>query len=242
MHLTELDGIRRPAPAEHLGHVRPDRGRDEHLLAVGDEGRQPLTAPGVELGEDVVEDEHRVVAEVTAQEAVCRELESQREAPRLAVAGIALRRELAERQDEVVAVRPDEGDAALDLVGPHLLEALEHAGAQLLDLGHLTGGETRGEVLVERAPVGGPRVGRGCAHGVVALGQVGGEVPQQAQSGIEQLRADRRQMVVPHVEGVQRGLARLVEREVTRRAAGGAAGGRPCAAPGRPTSAGRCAA
>ena len=34
---------------------RPHRGGDEHLLAVGDERRQPLTATGVELGEDVVE-------------------------------------------------------------------------------------------------------------------------------------------------------------------------------------------
>ena len=83
----------------------------------------------------------------------------------------------------------------------------------------------RGEVLVERAAVGGPRVGRGRAHRVVALGQVGREVAQQPQTGIEQLGADRREVVVPHVEGVQRRLARLVERLVAvarraRRAAG----------------------
>ena len=60
------------------GHVRGDRGRDQHLLGPGDELRQLLATVGVELGEDVVEDQDRVVA-VGAQQVVRRQAQRERE-------------------------------------------------------------------------------------------------------------------------------------------------------------------
>ena len=100
-------------------HVGRDRRRHEHLLGAGHQLRQ-LGAPlGVELGEDVVEHEDRVVA-VGAEQVVRRQPERQREGPRLPVRGVALDREpevaVPEGEQELVAVRADERDAAVELV------------------------------------------------------------------------------------------------------------------------------
>ena len=45
---------------EQLGHVGLDRGGDQHLLRVAHERREPRPALDVELGEHVVEHEHRL--------------------------------------------------------------------------------------------------------------------------------------------------------------------------------------
>ncbi len=58
-------------------------------------------------------DEHRLDA-VGAQQVVRGQPQRQRERPGLAVAGVALGRQLAQGQGQVVAVRADQGDAALD--------------------------------------------------------------------------------------------------------------------------------
>ena len=78
-----------------------------------------LAALGVELGEHVVEDQDRVVA-VGAQQVVRRQPQRERERPRLPVDCVALHRQPgvagAERQHQVVAVRADQRDAAVELV------------------------------------------------------------------------------------------------------------------------------
>ena len=79
-------------------------------------------ALGVELGEHVVQDQDRVVA-VGAQQVVRRQPQRQRERPRLAVRGVALDRQplvggarRREGQQQVVAVRADQREAAVELV------------------------------------------------------------------------------------------------------------------------------
>ena len=80
------------APAQRRGTSSGDRGGDQHLLGAGDQLGQLLAALGVELGEDVVEDQDRVVA-VGAQQVVGRQPQRERERPGLAVAGVALDRQ-----------------------------------------------------------------------------------------------------------------------------------------------------
>src|SRR5690625_282390 len=79
---------REPGPLELVGDVlRHGRG-DEHLLRVGDHRGEPGTAAGVELGEDVVEDEDGTAA-VVPEHLVGGEPEGEREGPGLAIAGVA---------------------------------------------------------------------------------------------------------------------------------------------------------
>ncbi len=87
-------------------------------------------ATGVELGEDVVEDQHRVVAG-RAQQLVGRQPQRQREGPRLPVAGVALDRQLAQRAEQVVAVRAHQRDPAVELVGPAALDLGQHRLVQV---------------------------------------------------------------------------------------------------------------
>ena len=101
---------------QRRGHVGGDRRGDQHLLGAGDQLGQLVAALGVELGEHVVEDQDRVVA-VGAQQVVRRQPQRERERPRLAVAGVALGRQRARAcSTQVVAVRADQGDAAVELV------------------------------------------------------------------------------------------------------------------------------
>ena len=67
-------------PASCRRHVGADRGRDQHLLGVGDQRRELCAPFGVELGEHVVQDQDRVVA-VGAQQVVRREPQRERERP-----------------------------------------------------------------------------------------------------------------------------------------------------------------
>ena len=58
------------------------------------------------------------------------------------------------------------------------------------DLGHLARGDAGRHRLAQRAAVGDPRVGLAGADLVVRLAEVGAEVAQQPQPGVEQLRPD----------------------------------------------------
>ena len=52
---------------EGRGQVAGDRAGDDDLFGLRGQGREAFTARGVELGEDVVEDEDRGVAVVAEQ-------------------------------------------------------------------------------------------------------------------------------------------------------------------------------
>ena len=133
-----------PHPGQRRGHVGADRRGDQHLLGAGDQLGELGAALGVELGEDVVEDQDRVVA-VGAQQVVRRQPQRERERPRLPVRGVALDRQpvlvraVAEAEQQLVAVRADQRDAAVELVV-----------AAALDLGE----QRLGEVVARRC---GPR-------------------------------------------------------------------------------------
>ena len=222
-------------PIKRVGHVGRHGGGDEHLLAVGHHSGEPLTATGVELGEDVVEDEHGVVPEVVPEQVERRELQPEGERPRLSVARIPLRRQVAEGQHDVVAVRPDEADAALHLRSPHLRQGGEHLVVQLADLGHLTGRDPTRRLLPQRRAVGDAGVGLAGADLLVGLAQVGAEVAEQAEPGVEELGADLREVGVPDVERVESGLPLGCRVDPLAGAPGGRRGGRLGAAPAPPT-------
>ena len=215
-----------PAPDLHAGtlqerrHILGHGCGDEHLLAVDDVGGQAPAPPGVELGEDIVEHEDRVVVEVAPQEPEGREPQREGERPRLPVRGIALRRQRPEREEQVVAVQADEADAALDLLTAHLREPIEEGLAQLRRLGHLAVRERLGRLLAQARAIGRARVGVRVAHRVVGGGQQRPQVPQEPQPGVEQLRSHRREMLVPHLERVQRraGLRLGVDPDIDSRA------------------------
>ena len=104
------------ARAQRRGHVLVHGGGDEHLLVAADEVGQARAAIGVEFGEHVVEDEHRVAQPgLGAQQLGRGEPQRERERPRFAVGRVALDRQAADAQHEVVAVRTDEGEAAIEL-------------------------------------------------------------------------------------------------------------------------------
>ena len=104
-----------PRAAQFRRHVVDHRRGDQRLLGRAGHRGQGRPAFGVEGGEDVVQDQDGVLA-LGPQERERRELQRQGERPRLPVAGEALRRRRAEVDDQVVAVRADEGHAAVELV------------------------------------------------------------------------------------------------------------------------------
>ena len=104
---------RRAAPPARPRH----RAGHQQLLGAADQLGQPVPAAGVQLGEDVVEDQHRLDA-VGAQQVVRGQPQRQREGPGLAVAGVPLGGQVAEGQRQVVAVRADQRDTAFDLGRP----------------------------------------------------------------------------------------------------------------------------
>ena len=76
-------------------------------------GQRP-PARGVQFGEYVVEQQHRIAA-LGAQQLVGRQPQRQRHRPRFPMAGKAFRDLVAEAQLEIVAMRADQADAALEL-------------------------------------------------------------------------------------------------------------------------------
>src|SRR3954469_7833943 len=113
-----------PGPGQLAGHVFVDRGGHQHLFGARGHLGQPGPALAVQLGEHVVEQQHRLTR-LRAQQLVAAEAEGQRERPRLAVARVALGRRLAQDQLQLVPVRADEADPALELRFPSFAERLE---------------------------------------------------------------------------------------------------------------------
>ena len=124
-------------PASAAGTSARDRSRDQHLLGPGHELRELGPALGVELGEDVVEDQDRVVA-IGPEQVVRREPQGQREGPRLPVRGVPLDRQpvlvrtVPQAQQALVAVRADQGDAAVELVVAPSLDLAEQRLGEIL--------------------------------------------------------------------------------------------------------------
>ena len=115
-----------------LGYVGRDGRGDQHLLGAGHQLRELRAALGVELGEDVVEDQDRVVA-VGPHQVVRRQPQRERERPGLAVA----RRSpapgsrcspLPSDKHQLVAVGTDQRDPAVELVVATDLELREEPG------------------------------------------------------------------------------------------------------------------
>ena len=196
-------GDQEPDPLQRLRHVRGDRGGDQHLLGAGDELGELCATLGVQLGEDVVEHQDRVVA-VGAEQVVRRQPHRQGEGPRLPVRGIALHRQpqvaVAQGQHQLVAVRADQGDArsssslrrrsssassASSSVRRGLAARARVEGRLVVDLGIVTTGAA-GDCLV-------------------GLAEVGTQVLDQADPGREQLAAHAGQLQVPHGQRRERG-------------------------------------
>ena len=85
-----------PITGEQVGHVRRDSGCDEDLLRTSDEVGKTIATGRVELGEDVVEHEHRLTTGtfVVTKQVVRRQLERQCVGPLLAVRRLPLGRRL----------------------------------------------------------------------------------------------------------------------------------------------------
>ena len=102
-------------PAQRCGDVGRHRRGDQHLLGRGHQLGQPLATRRVELGEDVVEDQHRLAAvgpsagRRTPGAAPARRTRTPR-ARRTPWPASG-----PEVEPQVVAMRTDQGDAALDL-------------------------------------------------------------------------------------------------------------------------------
>ena len=207
-----------PGPLQGGRHVGGDRAGHDDLAGAGESSRQPLAPAGVQLGEDVVEHQHRIDA-IGAQQFVAGQPERQRVGPGLAVAGVALGRQVAEGEGQVVAVRPDEGHPALHLAGPGAGERVEQGPLQLGPAGG-AGGSAR------RAAVGDGGTAGDRRYGVVAGRHVRGERGAPAPAG--QRSAPRRAAArcASQTSSVDRSPPRCR---------------RPCG-PGRRCAAGRCAA
>ena len=94
--------------------ILADGGGHQHLFGTGDQGGQPPASTGVELGEDVVEDEDGLTAVAAEQVDAASRNDSaidQHRHGRISLGG-----ELAQAQDQVVAVRPDQRDTAAQLL------------------------------------------------------------------------------------------------------------------------------
>src|SRR5207253_11262675 len=79
----------------------------QKLGRAADQFGEAVPPPGVQFGEHVVQCQYRFHA-LGTQQLVRGQPQRQRERPRLAVARVPLRRQLAQRQREVVAVRTDQ--------------------------------------------------------------------------------------------------------------------------------------
>src|SRR6266536_3017393 len=94
------------------------RGDDRLLGLAGDE-RELITAADVQFGEHIVEHQNRFLTaagQFVAQQLVGPQPQRERRRPRLAVAGVAAHRQIAQPQSQLVAMRSDEVDSALELL------------------------------------------------------------------------------------------------------------------------------
>ena len=79
---------------------------------------QLLAALGIELGKDIIQDEHRIGSSLLAQEVEFRQAQRDGIRPRLTVASKALGRLIAQVEHQIIAVRTHQGNAAFDLALP----------------------------------------------------------------------------------------------------------------------------
>ena len=79
---------------------------------------QLLAALGIELGKDIIQDEHRIRSSLLAQEVEFRQTQRDGIGPRLAVAGKTLGRLIAQVEHQIIAVRAHQGNAAFDFALP----------------------------------------------------------------------------------------------------------------------------
>ena len=108
---------------EQPRYVLGDRGGDQDLLRARDQRGEPFPAADVELGEHVVQYQHRILA-ARAEQVEAGEAERERQRPGLAVAGVAAGGQVPDHQLELVAVRAGQADAAVELALPHLEQRL----------------------------------------------------------------------------------------------------------------------
>ncbi len=189
-------------PASSLGDVGADGGGDDHLLGLGRDQRQLLAAAGVELGEDVVEQQHRglMVRRVGALQLEAAQPQRERHRPALAVAGVAAHRQLTDAQVEVVAVRADQVHAPFELGRAHPDQLGSSAVRKRLDRRHLVGGQF-GQHLGEARGVVQAQPGAGRRHLRVRGHRVRTQVADRLEPRRQQLAAVLGQMGVPHVQG-----------------------------------------
>ena len=206
------------APCSSAGTSSATAAVTMHLLRLAGERGQPAASLRVQLGEDVVEHQHRL-GPVRAEQLVRPQPQRQRVRPGLAVAGVALRHPAAEREDQVVAVRADQRHPALHLGRPQPRQLGEQRGLQQVR-GRLAGRQR----LPQRARVRGLRRAAAAGDLLVRRRHVRGERPDQGEPAGQQLGAVPGQVAVPHVQRAQ----------VARRRRPGA--------PSRPSSAARRAA
>ena len=81
----------------------------------------------IQLSEDIIEDDDRLGA-IAALHEKRGQAQRQREGPRLAVGGKALRWLSAEHEDHVITVRTQQGGAALDFLRALIRKCLQQGG------------------------------------------------------------------------------------------------------------------
>ena len=176
------------------------RGHQHLFRRCGRRG-QRSPARGVQFGEDVVEQQHRV-ASFRTQQFVGRQPQCQRQRPRFPVAGKAFRGLVAEPQFQFVAVWADQTHPTFQFGArgarpvPSSIAASQHVAI-------------RGPAAGRRPPVGwrGSRSTRGRDAGcqqLVGLLDFGRQLVHQVDAGGHQLSTVLGQPPVPDVEGVQR--------------------------------------
>ena len=109
--------------SESRRDVVPHGGRDQNLFEVFDRIRQAFATGLVEFGEHVVQDHHRISStRLPPQNGGGCEFERKRERPGLPVARVTACRKAVEGEDQVVSVRTDERDPAVELRATDVLE------------------------------------------------------------------------------------------------------------------------
>ena len=112
-----------PLPRDIFRHIVFDSRGDDDLFVCEHGTHEPLATPGIELREDIIENNDRIAGErlllhnrgETQSECKC-------EGPRFAVTRESFDRQIIEFQHEIVSVGTDEGHPAVELLLTHLLE------------------------------------------------------------------------------------------------------------------------
>jgi len=199
-------------------------GGQRDLLGSGDHLGQGAAALLVEGGEDVVEDEDgltvpAVGVDIGAQHVVGGQAQCEGQGPLLAVGGESAGGQAGEEQGEVVAVRPDEVRAAVDLAGVELthgtLQARGEGGLieeRLLagEPGRLVVGVGFRESLVGQqaravGELGAGTLPAGPGDGLVGGGHPGAQAPHDIDTGGDESSGRGGELGVPDLQGGEHG-------------------------------------